>query len=1560
MSEIIDNNNVDKKRCQTGKRWNTKTKRCEDKKPKKYTFKRGEGKGQVILQRKPTESNDLQKDAQTIPEALLSLSKQITEMHPLQFNKNTTKNDENDENELTAIKPAEVKPVSLVQEIIDSNKSLQQNPIQIIKSKKRIKIVKPNTNESINDNVDYNSMTGQQLRDIWALLMGLATGQNSSGKFSRKDDLIQEIIRLKSGDKSGENKSDDKHSEDIDYGTTISQPSIHVPEEPFLQEFQNRGEKEENDQENDQEKDEEKDDEEEEKEPLVEPIIEEDADDAEKEEEEDEEEDTEEKEKEKYKNKELFDMEYKEHELAKTDTSYEFLYPDINDPNFNIKISKRKEFNDTKYDGTIYDIKKQAELLCNADFELMPHQLFVKNFLSFQTPYNSLLLYNALGTGKSCSAIGVAEEMRSYMRQVGIAKKILVIASPNVQANFRMQLFDENKLQEENGLWSLNTCVGNSLLKEINPTNLKGIPREKIVSQIKSIVNSYYTFLGYTELANYITKRTIVSDDSGLSEIEKRTIETKKIRKVFNNSLIIIDEVHNLRITDDNKNKRTSVLLMKVAKYANNLRLLFLSATPMYNSYKEIIWLINLMNLNDKRSTITEDDIFDKDGNFIEGNNEEGGNEGKGNKEGGRELLQRKMTGYVSYVRGENPYTFPFRIYPDLFSPDNLIKAEDYPKLQMNKKPIETPIKYVPVFVSKIGEYQHKGYEFIMENMRKRSFTKSNSFGDEKIMPTFENMDKFGYTLLEVPIESLNIVYPSLKFDDFTYSINNKVTNLNNSIDATNDATNNATSEEKPYNQEEYTELITNMIGKRGLSNIMTYETIKSPQPMRFNFDYKPEILSKYNKIFTKENIGKYSNKIGKVCDSVTKSKGIIIIYSQYIDGGCVPIALALEELGFTRYGSEPYTKSLLKNPPEPIDSISMKPKSQVTDNTFRQARYVMITGDPSFSPNNANDIKYVTSKDNKNGELVKVIIISKAASEGLDFKNIRQVHIMEPWYNMNRIEQIIGRGVRNLSHCGLPFEDRNVEIYLHGTLPMNDEEPADLYVYRLAEKKALQIGKVTRVLKESAVDCLLNIGQTNFTTDKMLAMAENTNIKINLSSKSEPIEFKFGDKDYTDVCDYMECQKDFKCSPHAEINDTEIIKDTYSEEFVKMNYPMILKRIRQLYREQTFYKKDQLFQSINLVKKYPEEQIYYCLSQIIDNKNEYLIDRYGRRGYLINRGDYYAFQPNEITFENSSIFERDIPVDYKRDSILLEINKNPITKDIGTKDSGDREAGDKTGEAIDDKNSESIKDNIESQHLSRTYDEIITELKKSLDSALNSKSIETGDTDWYIHISQILDILTSVHKIPIETITKFVVFHFLDCLELKDRLTIINTLYSMEFEIEKEKMIEEIVHSYFDDKIVTSRNVKFILLSDMKLMKSFVLKEGKWIETRQVDREKIVQQQNEKFLIEKSNINNFVGFMSVFKNQNLTFKTKDISQTRNNTGAVCSNAGKNDIIKRLNAVLEDNKYSIKNTDSILKIGLCAILEILLRYFTEINYKGYNKIYFMDSEHALLNGISEL
>jgi len=301
-------------------------------------------------------------------------------------------------------------------------------------------------------------------------------------------------------------------------------------------------------------------------------------------------------------------------EWERDNNIYNYLYPNLTDPMFNKKITEKIEFDNTKYDGSIaYDIEENAELKCNQEFELANHQLFVRNFLSFQTPYNSLLLYHGLGTGKTCSAIGVAEEMRNYTKQIGSTKRIIVIASPNVQDNFKLQLFDESKLKFTNGEWNIRSCVGEKLIQEINPLNDPNITKEKIVSQIKRLISLSYFFMGYIEFANYIAKHRKISDS--IKKNQKLIIE-RKLKKVFENRMIIIDEIHNVRTTDDNKEKRVAEELYILISYVKSLKLLLLSATPMYNTYKEIIWLINIMNLNDNRSQITEKEVFDSYGTF--------------------------------------------------------------------------------------------------------------------------------------------------------------------------------------------------------------------------------------------------------------------------------------------------------------------------------------------------------------------------------------------------------------------------------------------------------------------------------------------------------------------------------------------------------------------------------------------------------------------------------------------------------------------------------------------------------------------------------------------------------------------------------------------------------------------------------------------------------------------------------------------------------------------------------------------------------------------------------
>ena len=1226
----------------------------------------------------------------------------------------------------------------------------------------------------------------------------------------------------------------------------------------------------------------------------------------------------------------LLKKEKLEYDYNATNTDYDFLYPELNDPNFNIKIAKRKEFNDTKYDGTIHDIKKQANIMCNAKFELMPHQLFVKNFMSFQTPYNSLLLFNALGSGKTCSAIGIAEEMRSYMKQIGIKQRIIVVASPNVQSNFRLQLFDERKLElirnsnVDTGLWNIESCIGNALINEVNPTQLKGLPRDKVISHIKRIINNYYLFMGYGQLANYISN-SIKNEGGELTGEALRKMEIRKIKKIFNNRLIIIDEVHNIRLADDNNSekKKTALLLMKVAKYAENMRLLLLSATPMFNSYKEIVWLTNLMNMNDKRATIEMSDIFDKEGNFKQSSTAEDGSI----IEGGRELLQRKLTGYVSYIRGENPYSFPYRIYPSDFAKDHTFLENTYPNKQMNDSEIDAPLKYINVYTNKIGDYQSNGYKFIIDYMKQRSYDTYNKYGEIREMPSFENMESFGYTLLQTPLEALNIVYPNTDMDKMK-----DITDVNAE------------------------QIISDIVGKNGLSKIMnSVEETQQYQKIRYNFEYKPDVLKTYGPIFNREHLHKYSAKIANICDIISKSKGIVLIYSQYIDGGVVPLALALEEMGFSRYGSSQNTKNLFKTArAEQIDAITMKPKSMFSGDAsnFNPAKYVMITGEKAFSPNNAADIKYVTNNDNINGEKVKVILISKAGAEGLDFKCIRQVHVLEPWYNMNRIEQIIGRGVRNLSHCRLPFEERNVEIYLHCTILDTEDEAADLYVYRLAEKKALQIGKVTRMLKEISVDCILNIGQNNYTVEKMLKIPQNQNIEINLSS-NKTIEYNIGDKPFTDICDYMDnCS--YVCSPNAEIGENDIIRDTYTDSFVKMNQERIISRIMQLYREHNVYSRNQLINSINIVKQYPIEQIFSALTYLIENKNEYLIDKYGRLGNLVNKDMYYLFQPIEITDNNASMYERTAPIDYKRKSFMLEYSTE-VQKEVE-----DVEIVNKKNKKIVENRepSEGSRLPVEKMKEDKTFSMLKDEIEQSLDFVYNTKKLTKGEKNWYKHSALVIQILINDFGFTNENIREYMIEHILDMLLFSDKMILIKQFYIDN--VEPKGLNEELIKEYLDKRIVRSGNYWGIVLMKDDILKIFTKSENNELVEVDADDYQLFVKDLVRFDVKKNTLNNMVGFVNLFTSKKsnqkeMVFKIKDLTQKRNNTGARADDAGKEKIIKFLNLILEENKYNDENTEKITQIGLCAILEFIMRRLNLVNKKG--KIFFLNPEQTAITQI---
>ena len=149
---------------------------------------------------------------------------------------------------------------------------------------------------------------------------------------------------------------------------------------------------------------------------------------------------------------------------------------------------------------------------------------------------------------------------------------------------------------------------------------------------------------------------------------------------------------------------------------------------------------------------------------------------------------------------------------------------------------------------------------------------------------------------------------------------------------------------------------------------------------------------------------------------------------------------------------------------------------------------YAIISGE--VSQENRNKIlKVFNSPENARGELIKVLLVSKTGAEGLDLKNVRETHQVEPYWDKSRDDQFIARAVRLNSHEDLPPEDRTVQPYLYIALPNSEIYnlmlPKDRELQTVDEKfhhRGLEKYKLNsefrKLLTEVSIECeLFNYG---------------------------------------------------------------------------------------------------------------------------------------------------------------------------------------------------------------------------------------------------------------------------------------------------------------------------------------------------------------------------------------------------------------------------------------------------------------------------------------------------
>ena len=248
---------------------------------------------------------------------------------------------------------------------------------------------------------------------------------------------------------------------------------------------------------------------------------------------------------------------------------------------------------------------------------------------------------------------------------------------------------------------------------------------------------------------------------------------------------------------------------------------------------------------------------------------------------------------------------------------------------------------------------------------------------------------------------------------------------------------------------------------------------------------------------FLHAELATFSPKYFVMIENISQSPGPALVYSQF---------KTLEGLGIfssaLRMSKDYIPLDIVKGPGGiweiPVESMDpSKPKYIVYsgDQDLEKRRLLLQLYNADLATLPARLAEQCAellagSPDNRDGRVCKVFMITQSGAEGISLMNTRQVHLMEPYWNNVRRQQVIGRAIRLCSHMNLPWDDRVVEIYTYLSV-MTDEQKrdprssmimandkgltTDEMIYDIAVKKQTLADGLQEILQSAAVDCELH-----------------------------------------------------------------------------------------------------------------------------------------------------------------------------------------------------------------------------------------------------------------------------------------------------------------------------------------------------------------------------------------------------------------------------------------------------------------------------------------------------
>lgn len=803
--------------------------------------------------------------------------------------------------------------------------------------------------------------------------------------------------------------------------------------------------------------------------------------------------------------------------------STETYYPDYTSDNFSDVLNK-------------YEFAVNASDNKKSFVYQDPSQLLLRNYISKPTIYDSVLLFNEVGTGKSCAAISIAEGFKEYVNNVG-RRIVVLVKNKNIHRNFINELLsgctgNEYLTNEQRDVYfGINTGFTDATT-QIEKEKYNRL-RQELVNKVHRTINKSYHFITYGAFVNQVLGMKIKSLKTKTQPLSRKPPQNPL--KHLSNTVIIVDEAHNVTNND------VYIALQKVLSNSFNYRLVLLTATPMYDNPKEIFEISNLLNANNASMQLPiRKELFKTDGDkqfmvranskLINGNILKGGILSV--TESGLDALKHTLFGKVSYLKA-NTITTPStqdtgqELIPNRIGTSNVVFCE------MSDQQYQTYINAVKMDVRDFSMYDMSNSIANIEagdNAQSNTTSKSGSL--------YKNSS-----------DASTMVYPTKTGMAF---------------------------------------------GKNGY-NLLFEEKI-----------YKSALTT---------DLHMYSCKLHKMLQNLDASPGNAFIYSNFVSfGGTTLIKQVLLANGYKEYQGKSTNKTFVM-----FDEST---------NVETRERYRRVFNSPA----------------NKDGAHINIIVGSPIISEGVTLKNVRQVHILEPSWNMSRIHQIVGRAVRNMSHQDLDAANRNVDIFKYVAV-YNGSTGNELFArffidkekYILSEEKDRANKKVERLLKELSFDCQL------------------------MKERNAPNNLKTG----TAACDYQPC--DYKCLITSD-KSKHVDKSTYNMHisfFDKFDIAFIMNTLRDMYKKHFVWSLDDITNTIlHLDPHVSHEAIYATIGYIIETKVPFQ-DAYNRDGFIIHRGDYYIFNGSDVDV-NGSMFQKTLDFSVDRNKFTLEdYVKNTLGKSI-------------------------------------------------------------------------------------------------------------------------------------------------------------------------------------------------------------------------------------------------------------------------------------------------------